>query len=420
MSTTSTPRVAIVGAGPVGLDAALAAAERGWPFTVYERGRVGEGVRAWGHVRLFSPWSMNLSGRMERALEAAGHPLPDAERHPTGDELVEELLEPLASLPEVAEGLRTGVRVAGVGRAGLLKHEEISSPERASRPFRLLLRDADGRETVEEADVVLDCTGGRAVPNPLGADGIPAPGEEEAEPLVEREIPGVAAAPDAWAGRRILLVGGGHSAQTAARDLARLADGRPSDPPRVYWSVRSADPDFGVVEDDPLPARSALGRAALELAGGASDAVTLLPGTQVRKLERDGESVRVTLAGYAEDGRSGGREGGSGSATKGDDGRRLEVDRIVALTGAVGDASIYRALQIHECYASSAPMKLAAALLAEGGDGVDCLDQTSHGVETLENPEPDFYILGAKSYGRNSTFLLRVGYEQVDEVFGAL
>jgi NADPH-dependent 2,4-dienoyl-CoA reductase/sulfur reductase-like enzyme len=31
------PRVAILGAGPIGLEAALAAAERRWPFTVYER-----------------------------------------------------------------------------------------------------------------------------------------------------------------------------------------------------------------------------------------------------------------------------------------------------------------------------------------------------------------------------------------------
>jgi hypothetical protein len=29
-------------------------------------------------------------------------------------------------------------------------------------------------------------------------------------------------------------------------------------------------------------------------------------------------------------------------------------------------------------------------------------------------------VLGIKSYGRNSTFLLRVGWEQVQEVFTAL
>lgn len=409
MTDVPSPRIAILGAGPVGLDAALAAAERGWPVTIYEAGRVGEAIRRWGHVRLFSPWSMNVSPRMERALEASGADLPDAEAFPTGHELVERLLEPLASRPAIREALRTGTRVVSVARKGLLKHEEIGSPERASRPFRILIRDPSGRESSEEADLVLDCTGGRTVPNPLGADGIRAPGEEAAEPLIRREIPDVSGDPEVWGGRTVLLVGGGYSAQTAARDLARLADEREGADLRVYWSVRSSQPEWGIVEDDPLPARSALARRAAELAAGDSEAVTLLPGTQVRRLEPADERVRVTLG-----------PGRHAPPAGKEDGHRLKVDRILALTGAVGDGSIYRALQIHECYASSAPMKLSAALMAEGGDDADCLTQTAHGVETLENPEPDFYILGAKSYGRNSTFLLRVGWEQVSEVFGAL
>ena len=73
---------------------------------------------------------------------------------------------------------------------------------------------------------------------------------------------------------------------------------------------------------------------------------------------------------------------------------------------------------MHECYATSGPMKLAAALLGEGS--ADCLAQTSHGADTLVNPEPGFFILGSKSYGRNTTFLLRVGWDQVEEVFGLL
>ncbi len=96
----------------------------------------------------------------------------------------------------------------------------------------------------------------------------------------------------------------------------------------------------------------------------------------------------------------------------------VTVDRVLGLTGAVGDHAMYRQLQIHECYATSGPMKLAAALL--GAAGGDCLAQESHGPETLVNPEPNYFILGAKSYGRNSTFLMRVGWQQVHEVFELL
>jgi hypothetical protein len=96
----------------------------------------------------------------------------------------------------------------------------------------------------------------------------------------------------------------------------------------------------------------------------------------------------------------------------------VEVDRVLALNGGVGDYSIYRQLQVHECYATAAPMKLSAALL--GADAGDCLEQQSHGPETLTNPEPGFFILGAKSYGHNSQFLMRIGWEQVSDVFGLL
>ena len=41
----------------------------------------------------------------------------------------------------------------------------------------------------------------------------------------------------------------------------------------------------------------------------------------------------------------------------------------------------------------------------------------AQGAKALRNPEPNFFILGAKSYGRNSNFLLRTGFTQVREVF---
>ena len=72
-------------------------------------------------------------------------------------------------------------------------------------------------------------------------------------------------------------------------------------------------------------------------------------------------------------------------------------------------------------------MKLAAALLAsivstrsDGSSSADCLDQKSLGAETLVNPEPGFFSLGAKSYGRNSSVLMRLGWEQVDDIFDLL
>jgi hypothetical protein len=38
-------------------------------------------------------------------------------------------------------------------------------------------------------------------------------------------------------------------------------------------------------------------------------------------------------------------------------------------------------------------------------------------VDLLKNPEPSFFILGAKSFGTNSSFLLQTGHNQVRDVF---
>jgi hypothetical protein len=125
------------------------------------------------------------------------------------------------------------------------------------------------------------------------------------------------------------------------------------------------------------------------------------PGSAIDALEFSGPDK-----GFKVHGRVGGKE------------RTWEADRVIANVGFTPDTDLYRELQVHECYASLGPMGLAAALLQHAGG--DCLAVPGQGAATLRCPEPNFYILGAKSYGRNSTFLLRTGFEQVRAVFAAV
>ena len=383
--------VAIVGAGPIGLEAALAAVEHGHTPTVYERApTVGGNVRRWGHVRLFTPWSMNVSARAHAAL---GEAAPDGEELPTGEELIAELLDPLAASSALSGSVRTGANVLAVGREGLLKHEAIGTNDRAERRFRLLIAGADGSERIEHADAVIDATGTYGNPNRLGDGGIEAPGERSLEERITRTLEPL----ESLAGSTVLLTGSGHSAQTAVVELAEIARREPTT--RIVWALRSKRPGF-VLADDPLPARDALHRSAEEIVCGSSGAVEIHRGTVADALAPlAGGKIRVTL-------RNGKRE-------------HFEVDHVLALNGSAPDASIYRQLQVHECYASLAPINIAAQLLAQDG-GADCMTLEAPGAETLRNPEPGFFILGAKSYGRNSQFLLGAGWEQVDAVFGQL
>ncbi len=389
-------RIAILGAGPIGLDAALAAVAAGHEPTVYEAApTVGGNVARWGHVRMFTPWSMTVPPRMRAAL---GDAAPGGDALPTGAELVSDLLAPVAATPALQGRVRTSTTVRAVARDGLLKHEGIGSPDRARRRFRLLLQDTvSGEESLAHADVVLDATGTYGQPNALGDGGIAAVGEQALADAITRHLPDPAGAPQNWAGRTVLLTGAGHSAQTAAAALAQLARDAPGT--RVEWAIRAPAPDFGAVPGDPLPARATLNATAQALAAGASDAVRVHPGTVTEALRRDADGrIAVTL-----------RNGGP---------RELVVDHVLALNGGHPDATIYRQLQVQECYATLGPIRLAAVLLGET-DG-DCLAPTAAGPDSLRTPEPGFFILGAKSYGSTSSFLLRVGSQQVDDVFGVL
>src|SRR5688572_27132390 len=90
--------VVVIGAGPVGLAAAAHLRSRDLPVLVLEAGdRVGAAVREWGHVRTFTPWQHVLDPVAERLLIATGWQRPTTPVPPTGDELAEHYLEPLAA-----------------------------------------------------------------------------------------------------------------------------------------------------------------------------------------------------------------------------------------------------------------------------------------------------------------------------------
>ncbi len=397
-------RVAILGAGPIGLEAALAFAEAGFDVEVYERGEVAASLQRWGHITLFSPWSLNTSPRGLAALQAQGGALPDPDAFPTGHAYRDTYLAALASSPRLAGRVHTHTRVLGVGRQGVLKGELIGSASRRERPFRLLLEDAQGTQRIAHADLVLDATGTYEQPNPLGDAGLRAPGEDAAA-RAGRVVYGnpdvLGAARERFVGQHVALIGDGYSAATSLRALLTLVEQDAAT--RVTWITRSSEAPYARIPQDVLPQRDLLAALGNAIAAGDhphGERVTRRPGAAVEAIQlEEGGALTLLLRG----------EDGAVSEVGG-------VHRVLACTGFRPDPGLYRELQVHQCYASEGPMKLAAALLAAGGGGGDCLAQTSAGPETLKSPEPDLFILGAKSYGRRSDFLLKLGLQQIEEL----
>jgi hypothetical protein len=384
-------KIAIVGAGPVGLEAALYAQALGHDVTVYERGEVGHHVRQWSHVRLFSQFAINHSPLAARALTDAGVALPDPNAFQTGGEYVASFLEPLARSTALREVIRDHVDVLAIGREGLLKRDLIGG-DRQAYPFRLLVSE-EGIESTTTADIVLDCSGTWRHPNALGNGGIPAPGERSAAGLIRYRLDDIVGKDRArYAGKRVMLVGAGHSAATALDQLLQLKD------TTTIWVRRDAGVrPYPIHEDDPLPDRDRLNRLGNRIASGREPNVEIRPASAVESLERTNTgTLRVNL-----------------SCPAGDD--TIEVDCVLALVGFRPERRLYAELQVHECWATMGPMKLAATLL--GSELADCLAQTSSGADVLTHPEPGFFILGSKSFGKNVNFLIRLGLEQIRDVF---
>ena len=263
MDNTHLP-VAVIGAGPVGLAAAAHLLGRGLTPLVLEAGAdAGASVREWAHVRFFSPWRYAIDAAARALLEAHGWTVPDPEGYPTGQDLLDRYLAPLAALPEIAPHLRTGSRVLSVTRRGV---DKMKTRGREDAPFVLRVRGTDGREEAILARAVIDASGTWTMPNPLGADGVPAIGERALAQRIHYGIPDVLGADRArYAGRRVLVVGSGHSAFNALQDLAELARQEPGT--AITWAIRRATLGqvFGGGADDELAERGALGRRIREL-----------------------------------------------------------------------------------------------------------------------------------------------------------
>src|SRR5206468_6701176 len=118
--------IAIVGGGPIGIEAALEARRRGFDVTVYEADRVGGHLLRFGHVGLFTPFRMNSTEAGREALRAAGVSIPGDDDLLTASELVGRYHSPLAGLPELRGSIREGERVTHVGREGFAKGQGIA------------------------------------------------------------------------------------------------------------------------------------------------------------------------------------------------------------------------------------------------------------------------------------------------------
>jgi thioredoxin reductase len=384
--------VAIIGAGPVGLAAAAHLLARGMTPLILEAGwRVGANIEQWAHVRMFSPWRFNMDKEAVRLLVSQGWAPPPEGDYPTGRELLEEYLCPLAELAPLKNHLQLNKRVLAVSRLG---QDGMKTRGRGDAPFLLRVSGPEGEQDVL-ARAVIDASGTYGTPNWMGGHGIPALGERALAERIVYGIPDVLrAARDRYAGRRVLVVGSGHSAFNALLDLVQLARQEPAT--RILWAIRGASLErmLGGGANDQLEERGKLGQRIAELL--SNGAIQLFRHVVIDRIAASAEGLLVS-AGE----------------------QQLPVlDEVIVATGFRPDLSLLAELRLALDSATQSPVRLAPLI---DPNEHSCGTVRPHGAFELAHPEEEgVYVVGMKSYGRAPTFLLLTGYEQVRSVVAAL
>jgi 2-polyprenyl-6-methoxyphenol hydroxylase-like FAD-dependent oxidoreductase len=393
--------VVVIGAGPVGLAAAAHLADRGMRAVVLEAGaEVGAAMSQWGHIRTFTPWQFIVDAAAEKVMAPTGWMRPAGRQSPTGAEIVDQYVRPLAAALGDGDVVQVGSRVLAVSRQGL---DRSRSAGRSGRPFVVRVQRSDGSVEDLLASAVIDASGTWEHSNPLGGSGLPAIGEAEAGEagFLVGALPDVIGAErDRFAGRTTLVVGMGHSAANTLVSLARLAREVPGT--RLVWAIRGTDARrlFGGGQADELEDRGRLGSDLLDLV--ETGALEFVTGFSTRRISIDPDGETVTVVGDTADGP---RVIGG-------------VHQIAAATGFRPNLTMLSELQLDLDPGLESARALGPMITPEKHS---CGTVRPHGWRELQHEnEPGLFIVGMKSYGRAPTFLITTGNEQVRSIVAHL
>ncbi|WP_447802026.1 FAD-dependent oxidoreductase [Pseudomonas serbica] len=383
--------VAIIGAGPIGLAAACHLIARGLTPLIFEAGpSAGASIENWAHVRMFSPWKFNIDRQAATLLRAQGWGAPANDVYPTGRELLDDYIYPLATLPSVNRYLCLNTEVLAVTRLG---QDVMKTKNRAAASFLLRVRTPEGEKDVI-ASAVIDASGTFRSPNWMGAHGIPALGEKDLAGRIAYGIPEVLRSErQRYANRRVMVVGSGHSAFNVLQDLARLA--LQESGTKIFWAIRGSSLDriLGGGANDKLEERGKLGQRVRQLLNDG--VIELFTNIAIDKVVATDDGIVIEAGGQA----------------------LPVVDEVVVATGFRPDLELLSELRLALDSATQSPIHLAPLI---DPNEHSCGTVRPHGAVELAHPDEGIFIVGMKSYGRAPTFLLLTGYEQVRSVTAAL
>lgn len=388
MNSSNVNPVVILGAGPIGLAAASHLSKQDIPFVVLEKGsRVGSTMLEWGHVQLFSPWSYVVDAISRELLQSMDWKEPDRDEYPTGKDVVEQYLEPLAALPEIEKNLILHAEVVSVSRSGL---DKMKNANREQSLFEIHYM-KEGFLHSLKGQAVIDATGTWSSPNPVRSSQVWLPDELALQDRISYNIPNREIDQQKYSNKHVAVVGSGHSAIQTISELIALPN------TQITWIIRkkSVNEVYGGEQNDQLSKRGELGTLAKSFI--ESGQVKVVTDFRVNRITEE-TNGKITIW--------------SDQETSVHD-----VDFVVANTGFRPSFEFLKEIRLGLEPGTESPVQLAPLI---DPNLHSCGTVRPHGEAVLRHPEKDFYIAGMKSYGRAPTFLLLTGYEQIRSIVAHL
>lgn len=359
--------VVIIGAGPIGIAIAARLVFSKRSFIVLEKGEsVGANILEWGHVSLFSNWQESVDSKCHKLLNEQASISYALEDFPTGNEFVHQYLQPIANHPLLKNNIQLNSKVHTVSFDNVTNNFTITYHQ--NKECRMV-----------KSKVVIDASGTWGNYNKLVENYADLFG------YACFNIPNSKQITDYFQNATIAIIGNGHSAMNSIALVSQYSNAV------IYWILRNDEPNFGNSKVDGKSKK-------LE-----TEVIHYLKQNRIRLIKNFSLKhifqVKNQLNLVSEVSKS-----------------LTGIDFLIQNIGANADYSFLQNIPLNLEPTLNIPKNLAKKI-----------DPKLHTCNTLKYTfqdtlisEIDYYVVGMKSFGKASNFLLSSGYKILDELVDRL
>ncbi|MEL6190748.1 MAG: NAD(P)-binding domain-containing protein [Bacteroidota bacterium] len=356
----------IIGAGPIGLALASRLMKKAIPFLLLEKGdSPGHNMLQWGHVPLFTNWAESVDTLSMDLLKKHGIGFQVPDSHPRGAEFAKKYLGRISGIiPD--HQIQCNAKVTSIQYARTSKNFEVSYEN-------------SGDQKVVNSSFLFDASGTWQTPTPLIKH------KRSSSYIPETNIPNTQDIGKIAEGSKVAVIGGGHSAMNSLLFLSERED------LKLCWLIRADQPRFG---------KSKVGGKSAQLEKQIQSLISegrvdLTTNFDTQSIEGAGEPFTIQAQ----------------------HGLKVEgIHKIISNIGFSPDHGLVKNFELRLDEKYDCPVHLSDKI----NPALHSCDSVSYHFQDTLATDLHYYLIGSKTFGKASNFLLSKGYSILDEMMESI